>query len=227
MRKLILSVLIVSLAGCSGKKDTPVLPPEKASLVFPLQNQVCTSGSVISNSQSIIEFKWNPAGNAQSYELHIKHLLKDSAVVKTTSATSLSVPLSRNTPYSWYVISKSSKTAETAKSEGWKFYNSGPASSSYAPYPATINAPAMAESFPQGTQKVNLNWSGNDVDWDISTYDVYFGTEGNLSLLKTDTKETSITDVTVRSGTTYYWKVITKDAKGNSSETVVYQFSVK
>jgi hypothetical protein len=36
----------------------------------------------------------------------------------------------------------------------------------------------------------------------------------------------SLSDVSVSSSTTYYWKVITRDSKGNTSESEVGQFRV-
>lgn len=76
---------------------------------------------------------------------------------------------------------------------------------------------------------MTLRWKGADVDNDISTYDVYFGTDANPPVIQTKLPATtsSIADVTVVAGTKYFWRVVTKDAKGNSSSSEIFQFTVK
>jgi len=124
--------------------------------------------------------------------------------------------------YKWYVISI--KGSRTEESETWQFYNAGPGVQSYAPFPAAILAPSMAQPIPT-TNSVILQWTGSDVDADIVGYDVYFGTIETPSLLLSELI-TNETTVDVSSNTIYYWKVITKDSLGNTSDSGLYQFKV-
>ena len=95
---------------------------------------------------------------------------------------------------------------------------------SYTPFPAAIVAPSMAQSI-ANTNSVTLKWTGSDVDDDIVGYDVYFGTQANPSIHDSDITANEA-NVSVTTGTIYYWKVITKDQEGNTSDSGLYQFKV-
>ncbi len=224
MRKALLLMLVLGMFAC--KKNKPVPPPTKAVLSFPNNNEACTIGTIISSTQSSIIFKWNASENTESYELSIKNLESGFSATQTTTQTELEVTLNRNTPYSWYIVSKSSKVSDSAQSDTWKFYNSGSGTVSYAPFLAEILAPASSQNITAASGKITLDWNGSDVDGDISSYDVYFGTTTSPALFKSNLTESILNDVSVTSNTTYYWKVITKDSKGNSSDSGVCQFKV-
>jgi len=220
------------LTSC-GKKDenNPVTPPAEApgtaTLVFPAQNEVCTQGVVISATQSSIPLKWVAAKLAGSYEVTIKNLEKGTITTQTTSATQLDVTLERNAPFSWYVTSKTSASTITAKSDVWKFYNPGPGTISYAPFPAEAVNPSIGASITAVGGKITLSWTGADADNDITGYDVYIGrTSANMPILKSGVGDLVLNDVQVTSGNTYFWKVITKDAKGNTSASGIFNFKV-
>src|SRR5438874_9061701 len=130
MRNRLLTILLATIiSGCGGSKKNapqPASPPGKAVLTAPVQNAVCVTGTVISGTQSSVTFIWNAADHADSYDLVIKNLLTSTSSSLTTDKTQLAITLLRNTPYSWYVVSQSSKVSTTAQSDSWKFYNSGP-----------------------------------------------------------------------------------------------------
>lgn len=214
------------LTGCSKKKtDGPVLEPGKALLVFPEQNALCITGTETSSAQSTVVFKWNNAVNTGSYDLVIKNLLTGLSDTKSVSATEASVSLLKNTPYSWFVVSKSASGNRTTQSESWKFYNSGDGILSYAPFPADGLTPASGQ-LNALNGKITLNWKGSDTDNDILNYDVYFGTVANPPLLYKGVTEMRLENVFVTSKTKYYWRVLTRDTKGNTSESELAVFSV-
>lgn len=224
---IIFTVLIAVLAysGCGKKGSDPVLTaPDKVSLTFPAQNAACTTGAIISASQSAITFTWNSAARTTSYDIIVKNLLTGAITTESTASNQLPLILLRNTPYAWYVISKSTQVSETAQSETWKFYNSGPGILSHPPFPADLLSPAVGQKIPAGTTK--LAWLGADTDNDIAGYDVYLGTTASPPLLKQNVTDMFINSVTVTAGTTYCWKVVTKDAQGNSSDSGIFQFTV-
>lgn len=225
MRKLITYILFSGLLF-SCVNEPIVYSPDPTILSLPLKNEACNSGLITSTTKSTVNFVWKTAKNTTSYELNIKNLLTNEILVYKTTSISLAVELNRNTPYSWFVNSYN-KNSVGIKSEVWKFYNAGEAITSYLPFPAEIVVPKMDETLLADNSTVNLIWSGLDIDNDISSYDVYFGTSSNPPFYKNTTSASgNSTRVQVLSNTTYYWKIITKDSKGNSSDSGVFKFTV-
>jgi hypothetical protein len=227
MKKGIFILLaIFVLMGCSKKQsDTPDIKPSQAELSAPAQNAVCTNGTILSVTQSTISFSWNASNNTDSYNLIVKNLLTSDSTVQNTTQTQAPVTLLRNTPYSWYIVSKSTKTTVTARSPVWKFYNSGPGVVTYAPFPAELTSPGFAQLVNAGT--INLTWKGSVVVPDvIASYDVYFGTTNSPAIKASAISDSFLNNITVAASTTYYWKVITRDTFGNTSDSGLYQFTV-
>ena len=221
---------ILIFTGCFFKKNdnpAPVIPnPVQAILSAPAQNSLCTSGTILSATQSSISFSWGASANTDSYNLVIKNLSTSDSTAQNTAQTQLSVTLSRNTPYAWYVVSKSSKTSATAKSLVWDFYNSGPGAVTYAPFPATITSPTFAQVVSAASGTINLTWTGSAVAPDVvASYDVYFGTTSSPSISASAITNNFLNNVAITANTTYYWKVITRDVSGNTSDSGLYQFS--
>lgn len=227
--RLLIAGLLLTAMGC-GKKSSPTpapdLTPGKTVLTLPKQNEACTSGTIISATQSSVLFTWGTSNNADSYDLNLKNLLTGATTTQTTSTTQLQITLSRNMPYSWYIVSKSSKSATTVQSDTWKFYNAGAGTVSYAPYPADVVAPAFGQNVAAPAGTINLSWKGSSVGGNITGYDVYFGTSTSPGVLKSNVTDSFYNNVSVISGTQYYWKVITKDANGNTSDSGLFQFKV-
>lgn len=219
-------ILTLLMAGCS-KHNTPKPAPEKATLTFPAQNALCTSGTVISTTEASITLTWNAAAHADNYEIDIKNLITNAVAVQTAGTNQVTATLLRNTPYSWFVVSKSNSVSTTAQSDAWKFYVAGLGTTSYSPFPAALVTPAFGANVTATAHAINLVWTGSDVDNDITGYDVYFGSAATPPLLKADVTDMFLNGVAVTSGGTYYWKVITKDAQGNASDSNIYQFKVK
>jgi hypothetical protein len=229
MRNCILVIAsIIILQGCGGsKKNNPSPSPKKAVLTSPAQNAICTTGTIISNTESSILFTWNASPNTNSYDLVLKNLLTSASTTQSTTGTQLTVTLARNTPYSWYIVSKSTLSGATAESDKWKFYNAGPGTITYAPFPVEITSPTFGQNITASSGTINLTWKGSSVNpGTITGYDVYFGTTNNPSVLKNAVTDMFINGVPVASKTTYYWKVITWDIDGNSSDSGVTQFTV-
>jgi len=221
--------LTLLLMACGGKKSDPAPPanPAAAYLLTPQQNSLCITGMIISDSLSTVSFNWQASANTNSYDIVLKNLLTSTIITESTSATQLDITLSRNTPYSWYIISRSTSVNVTAESDTWKFYNSGAGVVTYAPFPAEITAPTSGENVNAVSGKINLTWVGNAVDRKtILNYDIYFGTTTSPALLKGATTDSFMDGVSVSSGTSYYWKVITRDISGDTSDSGLYQFTV-
>jgi len=233
MKRVIFVLSALLLAACGGgsggggNKNNPTPPPTAATLSAPAQNEVCTTGTLLSPTQSLVTFSWQAGTNTNSYNLIVKNLLTKDSSSTITGTPTTALTLLRGVPYSWYVISSSSQTTTTAKSAIWKFYNSGPGAISYPPYPATITAPLYAQNVTANAGKVNLTWTGSIVSPStITGYDVYFGTSTSPPKVASNITDMFLNNVSVTSGTTYYWNVITKNQNGDTSDSGLYQFTV-
>lgn len=215
--------IILFLLGCEKSPESP----EKPILVFPANNQVCTSGTVISATESSINFRWNKSANTDIYELNIKDLKTNTVAIYTVNTNQLVVPLQRGVPFSWYVVSKSNKVSETVQSDIWKFYNEGVGLVSHPPFPAEDLKPSYNQNVFASGGVVNLSWKGSDPDDDLARYEIYLGTTENPpKLANGSTTNMFLNNVQINSGAIYYWKVVSIDLMGNSSETAVFRFKV-
>jgi hypothetical protein len=219
-----LALLAVGCGGAGNSSDPTPDPPTKTLLISPEKDAVCNQGTVISATQSSVTLKWNAATNTDSYDVAVKNLLTGLSTTQSTTQTQLAVTLSTNTPYSWTVTSKSTKVTTTAASDTWKFYNAGPGTVSYAPYPAELLTPKNGEAVAPVNGNVTLTWKGSDVDNDIVSYDVYLSNLPTPALYKSDVTATTL-DVPAKPDC--YWRIVTKDSKGNTSDSGVFQYTIK
>jgi len=231
MKKFIIILALTLLYNCSTSSDgggtTPPVPqaPAIAVLTFPDNNQECNQGIEVNATQSSVTFTWNTSANTDSYDIVLKNL--DTGISMTLSSTTneKTITINKATPYSWYVVSKSTTSTETAQSAIWKFYNSGDPVESYAPFPVDLIAPLMGANL-NGVTVVTLEWSGSDIDNDITGYDIFIDTSSlPTTQLGGNQTETTI-DATVAAGNVYYWRVITTDSQGNNSESEIFSFRV-
>ena len=228
---IIIALTSIILQSCGGGGDgptpvVPVTPPSAASLVFPVNNEECNTGTSVSVTESKVNFQWNVGANSTSSEVVLKNLLTNVETKTTSVSNALEITINKNTPYKWWVIAKATGTTETAKSPEWKFYNSGDAVTTYAPFPAELVGPTNGSTVTTAT--TTLEWAGSDVDNDLSSFDVYFGTVNPpTTLLGDTTAPTSKMENVEVTANTYYWKVVSKDAEGNSSTSQVFEFKVE
>ena len=223
-------VLLVTMLICGCKKKTDGDKPDmeisnKPVLLFPSQNSACTTSTIVSATQSIISFTWKQVDNASNYDVIIKNMTTGTSIIHNTPVPMLELTLSRDTPYSWYVISKPVKTPLESQSDIWNFYNPGPGEIYYTPFPADQNSP-IGQYVTALNGSIQLRWRGSDPDNDIVNYDVYFGTSISPEIYKSNVTDMFLNNIKVISGTTYYWKIITKDEHGNSSSSALFQFRV-
>ncbi len=231
MTKLLLGAALGLLTACGGgdgggePEPKPVPVPQAATLIFPDNNSTCLEGEVLSPTQSRVTFQWNASQNTDSYQLVVRNMNSNQESNQTPTTNQATLTLARGTPYQWFVISKSASTNQTATSATWRFYNEGPGISNYAPFPAEAVYPARGAHI-SGAGTLALEWDGSDVDGDIADYEVFFGTAPAADV-SAGTTASATFDVTVAAGQTYYWKVVTRDLAGNSSESEIFEFLVQ
>lgn len=213
------------LASCSSSDDnsnTSTVSPSSATLVFPDDNLECTEGTVVSDLESTITFQWQASANTNSYKVNLRNLNTNASGSVSSNTNQINITLDRGVPYEWFVSSVNGN--QTAKSDTWRFYNQGPGVQNYAPFPASAVNPTQGQTVNAATS-IALEWQGSDVDNDISEFEVFFGTNADPTTSIGVTNQATM-NAAISSGQTYYWRVITKDATGNTSQSVVFDFKV-
>lgn len=221
------------MVSCGGGEEPttdpppppPVPAPLAATLIFPDNNTECNEGTIISETQSTVLFEWNASQNTDSYELNLRNLSTNNVAKSNASTPSISVTLLQGTPYEWFIVSKANGTVETATSASWKFYNQGPGIENYAPFPAEVVRPARGSAV-GATGTIVLEWTGSDVDNDLADFDVYFDTADIPATLLGTTNESSI-EATIAANTVYYWRIVSRDSQGNTSQSEIFEFRVQ
>lgn len=223
------------LISCSGGGDdsppTPPVPdpPSAAILVFPSENSECTTGVDLNTDFSEVTFEWNASDNTDVYTLEVINL-NSSTPPQTlfTAETTATLAISKGTPFSWSVTSRNNESQESAESESWLFYNAGTIIN-YPPFPATILEPESGSTTVKNqSDEVVFNWTGTDVENDIVSYELFFATDTPDNLASVYVGEESMFAISgLASASVNYWKVITTDAQGNTSDSGVYDFKVQ
>ena len=225
-RNLIWLSILVLLVSCGGNDDAPPVP-EGATLVFPEENSECTTGIDVNQTSTQITFRWMASDNTDRYTLNVVNLDTNVPQNISTTSTSASLTIAKGTPFSWSVTSQNSASDQVATSETWLFYNAG-SQTTYAPFPAQLVKPASGATVQKDiANEVLLEWSGADVDNDIDSFEVFFSDVNppTTSVGTTDSTTMELS-VDVISGEVYYWKVVTTDLEGNTSDSGVFDFKV-
>ncbi|WP_435624413.1 hypothetical protein [Flagellimonas sp.] len=225
MKQFIFLTLIGILITSCGGNDDPPPTPGAVLLVFPEENSECTTGVSINEELSQVTFEWQTSENTESYRLTVVNLNTNSPQTINTASTSASVSINKGTPYSWTVTSSNSQSSQSATSETWLFYNSG-SQTTYAPFPAQLESPISGSTVsPNTSNEVVLDWLGADVENDITAYEVFFSDQNPpTTSLGTFDGLTSQISVAVSDSTVYFWRVITTDSEGNTSDSGVFEF---
>ncbi|WP_422858588.1 hypothetical protein ACOKFD_14650 [Flagellimonas sp. S174] len=220
----ILGVLGLIMISCGGSDDPPPTPGT-VQLIFPEENSECTTGVSVNEELSQVTFEWQASENTESYTLRAINLNTNTPQTITTASTSASISINKGTPYSWSVSSTNSQSNETSISETWLFYNAG-SQTTYAPFPAQLQSPASGSTIsPNASNEVVLDWLGADVENDIEGYQVFFSNQNPPTTeLGAFDAFTSSVSASVSANTVYFWRVITRDAEGNTSDSGVFEF---
>ena len=226
IRNLIRLSIMALLVSCGGD-DGPPPAPEGAMLVFPEENSECTTGTDINQTSTQITFRWMASNNTESYTLSVVNLETNVPQNISTTTTSASLTITKGTPFAWSVTSRNSDSDQVASSVTWLFYNAG-SQTTYTPFPAQLVKPASGSTVQKDiANEVVLEWSGADVDNDIDSFEVFFSEVNPPSTSVGITNSTTMElPVGVESGTVYYWRVLTTDLEGNTSDSGVFDFKV-
>lgn len=224
MKKYFALVVLSLLVLTCKKKESPK-SPVAALLTFPLQNSECNTGVDLNATTSRVEFSWQAAKHTDTYELRVTNTASNITQTVSTSSLFAQLPLEKGAPYSWSVVSRNDETEDIASSAVWQFYNAGFAIT-YAPFPAQVVHPESGSRVIKDiNNEVELEWFGADIDGDIVGYEVYFGSVSPpVDLVASPSVSVQRAKVTVVSNTTYYWKVLSRDSEGNTSDSGIFTF---
>jgi len=224
-------LVLIFFAACSSNPSDPIPEeviedPIATTLIFPENNTECNEGTILSETQSKVNFRWNASEHTDSYEVVLKNTQNDSSSNFDANTNSKEITLERGTNYEWFVISKSIKSQVTATSETFQFFNAAPGEVNHVPFSAEAIAPENNSEVTSTSGKVNLQWEATDIDDDIKDYEIFFGTNKDQLTSLGIVMETSL-EVEVTSGTAYFWKVNTNDETNNSSSSEIFGFTVR
>ena len=214
-------LIIILAIAC--KKEV-IITPEPPLLIGPENNNSCSSETIISAGKSQVNFSWQAALNADEYELIIRNIQTNDDIQLTTFRTFSAVVLDRGNQYSWWVISKYNADQTFSKSWVWTFYLEGSQKSSHFPFPANLLNPKSNDQISLIDGKYVFRWETTDLDNDIIEYDLYLGTDPSELILTAEKLSFNYVELSLNSNQFYYWKVITKDAEGNSSSSPINGF---
>ena len=214
-------LIIILAIAC--KKEV-IITPEPPLLIGPENNNSCTTETIISAGKSQVIFSWQAALNADEYELIIRDIETNYDIQLTIFRTFSAVVLDRGNQYSWWVISKYNADQTFSKSRVWTFYLEGSQKSSHFPFPANLLSPKSNDQISLIDGKYIFRWETTDLDNDIIEYDMYLGTDPAELILIAEKLSLNYIELSLNSNQFYYWKVITRDAEGNSSSSPIKGF---
>lgn len=96
-----------------------------------------------------------------------------------------------------------------------------------APNCATLITPTNGETNVINTPTTNLAWTASTTGGNPTSYDLYMGIDSSANTLIGTTSSTDINITNLAAATTYYWKIIPKNAGGIASGCTVYSFTTK
>ena len=195
--------------------------PGSADLIAPASNDSCLLGTSVDAFTSNVLFQWSDSEDTDSFDLTYTNLLTNDTKTKTGIKTnSTTILLFKGVSYAWSVksIKSNSRVATSGTS---KFYLAGPSLVTNVPLGAVLKSPNTSSG------KTTLSWTGSDADTgDVLTYSIYVDKiDGKQTPVKTGVSTSSV-DLTLDSGSTYYWRVKTTDQNNNSSFSSIATFNL-
>ncbi len=91
--------------------------------------------------------------------------------------------------------------------------------------PDAPSNPNPADGAVDITIPASVQWTANDPDQDLLTFDVYFGTSQDPIMVSQGQDANSYQPPVLQNSTTYYWKITAYDGQGNSTEGPLWSFT--
>lgn len=236
MRKLslytlgLLALLISCTKDCpDGYCNTEECPfcPDAAALVYPINNQACEPGAILSDGQAKVVLEWQYAQKADKYEVSITNqATQESQTFSGLTTNQKAVTLLRAQAYTWSVTSFNQRAKITRTSEVYQFYLQGEGITNYAPFAPTLITPESGKSIDAGDTL--FSWNASDLDGDTLSYTLYVDTVDGTVIPPASQIGISATQMTLtlEAGKQYYFRVVASDGV-NTSSSVTRSFRTK
>ena len=234
MKKILFILVLVAFTSyscssggddSSGGGENSNSKPTTPTLVFPSQNQLCTT--------NVLNFEWQASSNSDgSSVLYILEISKhnqftNKVVDEVLTSLSKIVTLEKGFAYYWRVKARSTKNIESDYSAIAQFYTEEVPNSNHSPFAPARESPFLGQYLEAGTNTVDLEWTASDPDANPLTFDVYFGNDKDaLSLVSEGTSSNTFQVSLNTTNTIYYWKVVVKDDKGASVTGPIWHFNL-
>ena len=221
--------LLVSCGKSSDPEEELPLNPTAPTLIYPSNNEPCLDAVSLNDSQSQIAFNWNQGQNTDNYTLVITNLSTNDTQEIPVSFPPYTATLIKAEPFAWKVVANGAIGTTPAESDRWKFYLSGDAQTSYAPFPAELLSPQASSTVSANNDgEITLSWIATDVDSDIATYTLFMDTnDASTEVTQLSYQSGNMQyNIEVESNQTYLWRVVTLDQTGNTSDSGTYGFRV-
>jgi len=173
----------------------------------------------------LTDLSWNcsdPDGQNLTYAIYFGETNPPPKIVNQTSNSTYDPGiLDLLTTYYWQIDAWDTYNL-TVSSPVWLFTTRD----NSPPYPASDpDPPNDATGVPL---EITLHWSGGDPDpGDSVTYDVYFGSGNPPPLVSSNQEDTSYTPDPLTYTLKYYWKIVTHDLLGETTEGPLWTFTAR
>ena len=199
------------------------IPPVNQPPTQPTSPSPANNSTGISTSPTLSWTCTDPENDPLTYDIYLGTSSNPTTKVSPdqTAKSYLATNLTAGADYYWKIVAKDNKNNSTP-SPVWKFTTS-----------ATINQPPTQPSTPSPsnnaigiTTSPTLSWTCSDPENDPLTYDIYFGTSSNpTTKVSPDQTGKSYSPIGLTAGADYYWKIVAKDNKNNTTASPVWKFS--
>lgn len=229
--RLRIFLLYLLIFGCS--KDS-IPDPSPVKLLTPTNGNNCESAIPINLIESKVNFSWVKSENTDKYELVVKNSSQNKIYTEELDGSDIendiqniyyNMLLLTSETYTWHVLSKSISSPVSTQSDVWQFYLEGNVEPDYIPQPSNLNYPENESTLSlEESDLIKFSWSSKDEDNNVDYYHFYLGQEiENLLRVGDDIKQSTY-EQKLEINKIYYWKIMTFDTQGNSSDSGINKF---
>lgn len=163
----------------------------------------------------------DPEGQTLNYDVYFGTSSNSPKIVSNRGPTFYTVSgLQPLTVYYWRVVARDPGGLETSSST-WTF------TTRLNQPPAAPSNPAPADNSTNHGSDVTLQWQCSDPEGQTITYDVYLGASNPPALLSSNFAQTRFNPVPREYSTTYWWRIVARDASGAETSGPIWTFTTR